>query len=171
MNYEQQISKMSKMVMDILKERNARMATAESCTGGMLASSMVANAGSSEVFEGGIVAYQNRVKHMLLNVSNEILENLKLGPVSPQCALRMCSGALSQFQEATYAVSTTGFAGPGGDDVGKVYIGIAKRGNTPEQIVCHEFHFKGDRDTVRQKAALAALIQLYYFIAFDEEYL
>lgn len=159
-DYESQIKGMSKMVMEALKERGAKMATAESLTGGMLASSIITHPGSSEVIDGGIVAYQDRVKRDILKVPRNILEDPKLGAVSLQCVTFMCHGLLDLYPEITFAVATSGYAGPTGAEVGKVYIAVMERGK-PEDFSVKLFNFAGDRDMVRKQATLFALIRLY----------
>lgn len=158
---QQQIRNMSLLVTDLLRKRNEKLVTAESLTGGMLSSSIVTHPGTSSIMEGGIVAYQDHVKSEFLGVPRSILDDPHQGAVSEACALYMCDGALHQFLKATYAVSTTGFAGPSGYEIGKVFIAIVKRGNAPEQKVCYECHFTGDRDIVRMKTTLTALLRLY----------
>ena len=119
-------------VADILKAArlvNARLATAESCTSGLLAAALTEPPGSSDVFMGGIVAYSNTVKENLLHVPASILA--AHGAVSEAVAAKMARGALIAFPEATLTLSITGIAGPGGGTqdkpVGRVCFGIAKR--------------------------------------------
>jgi len=160
MNYDNQIRSMAKMVMEALKERGVKMATAESLTGGMVASSIIYHPGSSEVIDGGVVAYQDRVKAEILNVPKKILDDPQFSAVSPQCVKAMCQGLLKMFPETTYAVATSGYAGPTGAEVGKVYIAVMERGKAEDYSVS-VFNFSGDRDMVRKQATLTALIRLY----------
>ncbi len=114
----------------VVKELNARhmlLTTAESCTGGMIASAIVNVSGASNVFHQGYITYCDEAKNSILNVPNEILEEYKA--VSPQVACKMALGALS-LAGADIAVSVTGVAGPSMEDgkpVGLVYIGMASK--------------------------------------------
>ena len=133
------------------------MATAESCTGGMVAGRIVSIAGSSAYFQGGVVAYANAVKADMLGVPRVILDNP--GAVSEACARAMAEGARLRLG-AAIAVSTTGIAGPEGGTarkpVGLVYLGVAtERGTTVE-----EHHFAGDRAAVIAAATERALVLL-----------
>lgn len=130
------------------------LATAESCTGGMIGAWITAVAGSSKVYKGGIISYTNEVKTALLGVNAELLE--KEGAVSAPVAEAMASGVRLALN-ADVAISVTGLAGPSGDDrgtpVGTVYIGYAdSRG---AEAIC--FRFDGDREQVRTQAAQEAL--------------
>ncbi|MBE6943236.1 MAG: CinA family protein [Ruminococcaceae bacterium] len=130
------------------------LATAESCTGGMIGQMLTAVPGSSNVYKGGIISYTNEIKHKLLGVDKTLLD--REGAVSAPVAKAMAEGA-RQALNADIAVSVTGLAGPGGNDygnpVGTVYIGYADdRG--AEAV---SFLFSGDRDAVRAQAAEAAL--------------
>ena len=131
------------------------MATAESCTGGMIAAAMTELAGSSDVFERGFITYSNEAKQEMLGVPAEIIQ--QYGAVSPQCAEAMATGAL-QRSRAAIAVSVSGIAGPSGGSkekpVGLVYIGYALE-NTPASHIKCEFH--GDRAKIRSQATRKAL--------------
>lgn len=133
------------------------VATAESCTGGNVAARLTANAGSSDYFLGGIVAYSNQAKATLLHVNRDTLETR--GAVSAECAREMAAGARQAFA-ADFAVSTTGIAGPGGatarKPVGLVYIALA----TADEVTAEEFHFPGGRALVTDAATEAALLML-----------
>ncbi|MEZ4531613.1 MAG: CinA family protein [Thermomicrobiales bacterium] len=130
------------------------IATAESCTGGTVASRIASVSGSSEYFLGGVVSYSNEVKHNVLGVAQSVLD--ERGAVSPECARAMALGA-RRVIGSEIAVSTTGIAGPTGGTprkpVGLVYIGIA----TPTWLEAFEFHFEGDRARVIDQAAFQAL--------------
>ena len=130
------------------------LATAESCTGGGVGASITAVSGSSAVYKGGIVSYQNEIKRDLLGVSEKDL--MELGPVSGPVAEQMAKGARKALQ-ADVAVSVTGLAGPGGDAygnlIGTVYIGYADALGS-----CYDcYHFTGDRESVRTQAIKSAL--------------
>jgi PncC family amidohydrolase len=130
------------------------LATAESCTGGMIGAALTAVPGASRVYKGGVVSYWSEVKEKLLGVSGEDLENL--GPVSMQVAGSMAQGA-RKLLKTDVAVSVTGLAGPDGDEfgrpVGTVFVGFDNGART----VVRQYRFGGDRDAVRRQAAEAAL--------------
>lgn len=149
---------MTKLCCDTLAALAGKtLATAESCTGGLLGASLTAVPGASRVYKGGIISYWSLIKAKLLDVSEDDLQNL--GPVSPEVARQMAEGARNAL-ETDYALSVTGLAGPKGDGfgrpVGTVFIGLAGDSGTEVE----EFHFAGDRDTVRAQAAEAALRML-----------
>ena len=129
------------LVADTMKRHHATLATAESCTGGALASQLTAMAGASEYYRGGVVAYSNEVKECALGVSHQTL--LDHGAVSEETVRQMAEGARSRLG-SDYAVATTGIAGPGGGTpqkpVGTVWIAVASR----QQTVARLLHF-GDR--------------------------
>ena len=130
------------------------LATAESCTGGMIGAALTAVPGASRVYKGGVVSYWSEVKEKLLGVSGEDLENL--GPVSMQVAGSMAQGA-RKLLKTDVAVSVTGLAGPDGDEfgrpVGTVFVGFDNGART----VVRQYRLGGDRDSVRRQAAEAAL--------------
>ena len=130
------------------------LATAESCTGGGIGAALTAVSGASSVYKGGVISYTNEIKHKILGVSEELLE--ESGAVSEQVAGEMASG-VRKLLDADIAVSVTGLAGPGGDDfgnpVGTVYIGYEDQHRA---IVMH-YCFEGDRDSVRVQTIEAAL--------------
>lgn len=113
-------------LIKLLKEKKLKVATAESCTGGGIAKAMTEVAGSSEYFNGGIVAYQNEVKENILGVSHDTIE--KYNVVSEEVVLEMARGAMKVLN-ADCAVATSGIAGPGGGDderpVGTIWIAAA----------------------------------------------
>ncbi len=135
-----------------------KLATAESCTGGLIAATLTEIAGSSDVVERGFVTYSNEAKSELLGVPAELIE--RVGAVSAEVAEAMAKGALDR-SAADVTVSVTGIAGPGGatadKPVGLVFLGVCRRGRQ----ATHERHvFSGDRHAVRQAALLAALALL-----------
>jgi nicotinamide-nucleotide amidase len=134
--------------------RGLTVALAESCTGGLAASTITEVAGSSGYFLGGIVSYSNEAKSALLDVPSSTLE--AHGAVSAQVAKAMAAGALARFG-ASLAASITGVAGPdGGSDekpVGLTYIGLADGSS----VDVRRFTFPGDRASNREAAAGAAL--------------
>jgi nicotinamide-nucleotide amidase len=136
--------------------RGEKIATAESCTGGMVASLLTSIAGSSDVFDCSFVTYSNEAKKRMLGVSQDIIADH--GAVSRECALSMAHGAILQ-SAATLAVSITGIAGPGGGSVAKpvglVYFACLRRNGTTR----HREKRFGDigRDAVRLASVEVAL--------------
>ncbi|MBE6385907.1 MAG: CinA family nicotinamide mononucleotide deamidase-related protein [Lentisphaerae bacterium] len=141
----------------LLKEKNLTLSTAESCTGGMIANSIVEHSGVSSVFAGGAVTYSNALKEKLLSVPGEVLE--KYGAVSEECACAMAKGA-AENMGTTAAVATTGIAGPDGGTpekpVGLVYVAACVNG----EIMVRKLNLRGGRLMIRQRAAAQALILL-----------
>lgn len=145
-----------------LLARGEWLATAESCTGGLIAKLLTDLPGSSGWFERGLVTYSNLAKMELLGVSDAVLA--EHGAVSGECALAMARGVL-RAGPVDWGVAVTGIAGPGGgsDDkpVGTVWIAWSQRGHAPD---AHRFFFEGGRDSVREQTAQAALEGLLYRI-------
>ena len=141
-----------------LKEKGFHVTCAESCTGGMIASTLVNVAGVSEVFEESFVTYANSAKRRLLGVEEGALQ--LYGAVSSQVARQMAEGAAKKAG-AQAAVAVTGIAGPDGGTpekpVGLVYIGCSVAGKT----VVTENRFQGDRMEIRRQTVRAALELLY----------
>ena len=142
------------IVLDAARERRLEIATAESCTGGLVAARLTSVPGSSDVFVGGLVAYDDRVKLDALGVPADVLE--RHGAVSAETAAAMAAGA-RRVLGASVAVSVTGVAGPGGGTeakpVGLVYL----HAETPADSHGVELRLPGDRDAVRRRAAASAL--------------
>ena len=132
----------------------ATLATAESCTGGLLSERLTDVPGSSAYFRGGVVSYSNDLKSAFLDVPAELIE--AKGAVSSEVALAMAEG-VRRLTRSTLGLSVTGIAGPGGGTpakpVGTVHIGLADEAGARER----GFRFPGDRDRIRQQAAQAAL--------------
>jgi nicotinamide-nucleotide amidase len=145
--------------IDANRAAGRRIAVIESCTGGLVAAALTEIAGSSDVFEGGLVTYSNDAKTRLARVSGDVLETF--GAVSVAVAWQMAQGAL-EATGADVAVAITGVAGPGGGSekkpVGTVVFARAERGADPDHIVADTQQF-GDlgRGGVRLQAALCAL--------------
>lgn len=139
----------------LLRGRGQTIATAESCTGGALAAAFTANAGASEYFSGGVVAYSAALKVALLGVSPELIA--EEGVVSAACALAMARGA-RQACGAELALATTGIAGPGGAEPGKpvglVHYALAWPGGELHRQAI----FPGDRAAVIATATASALL-------------
>jgi nicotinamide-nucleotide amidase len=142
------------IVLDLCRARGWTLATAESCTGGLVAARLTSVPGSSEVFLGSVVAYADDVKQRELGVDAETLD--RYGAVSAETAASMASGARTRLQ-ADVGVSVTGIAGPGGGTpekpVGLVYV----HAETPEASRGIEFTYGQDRDSIRRRATVASL--------------
>ena len=146
-------------LLSVCRERGDLIATAESCTGGLLAATMTAIPGCSDCFERGFVTYSNRSKSEMLGVPFWLIE--KHGAVSEDVARAMAGGALIH-SPADLAVAITGIAGPGGGSpakpVGTVVFARAERDADPAKIVADQKLFEEkDRAGVRLQAALCAL--------------
>jgi nicotinamide-nucleotide amidase len=142
------------LVLDLLRERRLTLATAESCTGGMVAARVTDVPGASDVFLGSVIAYANEVKASQLGVPEDVLA--AHGAVSEQAAAAMADGARLRLG-ADVAVAVTGVAGPDGGTeekpVGLVFLHAAG----PTGALKRRLDFPGDRGTIRQRAAVAAL--------------
>ena len=141
-------------LLEVARAKGIVIATAESCTGGMVSAAITDIAGSSAIFDRGFVTYTNDAKMAMLGVSPATLD--AFGAVSEQVAEEMCRGALAH-SNANLAVSLTGIAGPGGSDFkpeGRVCFGITNSTATQTETV--EFGALG-RDNVRQAARDHAL--------------
>jgi PncC family amidohydrolase len=142
------------IVLELCRERGLTLATAESCTGGLVAARLTAVPGSSDVFRGSVVAYADDVKTDELGVPADVLA--AYGAVSAETAAAMAAGVRERLH-ADIGVSDTGVAGPGGGTpqkpVGLVYLHAAG----PEGELAAEFSVPADRETVRARAAVAAL--------------
>ena len=142
----------------LLIEKKLTVTTAESCTGGLIASALVDVAGVSEVYREGYITYSNEAKEKLLGVRKETIEAHT--EVSAETAAEMAEGAAGNAG-ADLALSSTGIAGPGGGSaerpVGLVYLGLYDRG----RIVTERHVFSGDRASVRSQAAAASIRMLY----------
>lgn len=144
----------AELVLDACRAHGLTLATAESCTGGMVAERLTAIAGASDVFVGAVVAYSNEVKMRELGVPSEVLE--RHGAVSAETAAAMAAGARERLR-ADVAVAVTGIAGPDGGTaekpVGLVYLHAI----TPQFERGRELQFPGDRDSIRRRATVTAL--------------
>jgi nicotinamide-nucleotide amidase len=145
---------MAELVAEMLRKRGETLATAESCTGGLIAKIITDMPGSSEYFVGGVVPYSNDAKVNLVKVDEQLL--VDKGAVSAQIAEALAENARELFG-ADYAISTTGIAGPGGGTelkpVGLVYIGYADQSGTTSR----KLKLVGSRERVRERSVLAAL--------------
>jgi nicotinamide-nucleotide amidase len=144
----------AELVLELLRERGLTLATAESCTGGLVGARLTDVAGSSDVFLGGVIPYSNAAKEAQLGVPAAVLD--AYGAVSAEVAAAMAHGARARL-EADVAVAVTGIAGPGGGTaakpVGLVYVHAA--GPMGEREL--RLDFPGDRETIRGRATVAAL--------------
>ncbi len=145
-------------LLDLYRSQGLKIATAESCTGGLIAASLTAVAGSSDVFERGWVTYSNQAKSESLGVPADLIA--QKGAVSLEVAEAMAKGAL-RLSQADVAVSVTGVAGPGGGSeekpVGLVFIGLARKDGWSQVERCV---FPGNRDAVRAHTVARALAHL-----------
>lgn len=146
-------------------QQGVHIATAESCTGGLVAKSLTDVPGSSEVFHGSIVSYSNEIKMHDLGVKQETLD--KYGAVSKQTSIEMAAGARS-ILDVDLAVSTTGIAGPrGGSEekpVGTVWVGVAHKDAESGEVktAARCFNFGGNREQIRTQATSEALTALLH---------
>ena len=138
----------NKIVLKLVKKK-LKISFAESCTGGLLASSITSISGSSKIFNLGLITYSNKAKTNILKVPKKIID--KYGAVSKECCLSMVKN-LSKISKASISVSITGIAGPNGGTklkpVGLVYIGIKKG----KKIIIKENLFKNKNRIAIQKA-------------------
>jgi len=156
--FSEALENQAEQLLALCRGKGLRIATAESCTGGLIAGLLTAVPGSSDVVERGFVTYTNAAKQQMLGVPERLFE--QVGAVSEPVARAMADGALTR-SEADLAVSVTGVAGPGGGTeakpVGLVHMAVAvKVGETR-----HQRHiFEGDRSAVRLASVEAAISML-----------
>lgn len=145
-------------LLALYRARHLRIATAESCTGGMIAAALTDIAGSSDVVERGFVTYSNEAKTEMLGVPAELIA--KFGAVSEQVAREMAAGAL-RHSRADVGVAVTGIAGPGGGSkekpVGLVYLAVSRKGGGTR---CERQVFPGGRAEIRRATVARALVLL-----------
>lgn len=150
---EEQVS-LEMAVVDLLRRNELTISTAESCTGGMVSARLVNVSGASEVFMEGLATYSNEAKERLLGVRGATLS--QYGAVSKETAMEMAAGGAS-MSGTHVCVSITGLAGPGGETdrkpVGLVYMACSLKG----RLTCREYHFKGNRETIREQSTMKAL--------------
>jgi nicotinamide-nucleotide amidase len=152
-------------ILDNLRSHKKFLVIAESLTGGLLTAQFAAVAGASDVLLTGIIAYDTRLKHELLGVSNQLLENQ--GPVDPEVAAQMAEGLRSKIASKTgidadqiVAISTTGVAGPspqGEKPVGELYICVSQASET--KVFAHQL--SGDRAQIQNSAVLLGVGHLW----------
>ena len=141
-----------------LKKRKLKISFAESCTGGMLSSTITSISGSSKIFNLGLVTYSNSSKINILKINKKIIK--KYGAVSPECCEAMVNN-LSKISKAHINVSITGIAGPEGGSkskpVGLVYIGIKKKGSV---TIVYKNNFKSNNRKSIQRSTVNKVINL-----------
>lgn len=152
---------LQELLVKTLIEKGKTVATAESCTGGLISKRLTDVSGVSKVFQCGVCSYANEIKHKVLGVSNETLDNV--GAVSQEVARQMAQG-VRKLAETDYGVSTTGIAGPtGGTEekpVGLVYIAVnSARGTTVVKSFLIE-NEKTTRENIRKNAADLAIFTI-----------
>lgn len=159
-NEQIEIEKLSELVVEKLQEKSLKIATAESCTGGMLSSLITDISGSSSVFDFGVCTYANHIKHKILSVKDETLSTY--GAVSEKTAMEMARGA-RLLSNADIAVSTTGIAGPMGGSqykpVGLVYAGVS----TKDKLLAHKMLLCEGREPQRSRIRQLACASALYF--------
>jgi PncC family amidohydrolase len=150
-------------LVEYLKNKNLTIATAESCTGGLIAKLITDVAGSSIVFLGGIVSYSNEMKSKWLSVRDETL--IKCGAVSEETVSEMLDGIIKETK-AHFGVAVSGIAGPGGGTtdkpVGTVYIGVLFN----KKKVVEKCFFQGTREDVRIQSANKIVEMIQEIISF-----
>jgi len=148
---------LNKKIVLLLKRKKLKIAFAESCTGGMLSSSITSVSGSSKVFTMGLVTYSNQAKISILKIPQKIIK--KYGAVSVQCCLAMVNN-LSKISKSKVCVSITGIAGPKGGSkqkpVGLVYIGI----RVGKKVVVNKCNFKNKGRIFIQKQTVKKTLNL-----------
>ena len=140
-------------VVRLLKKHELTVTTAESCTGGLIAGRLVNVPGASEVFREGFITYSNKAKRKYLDVSKGTLK--KYGAVSEQTAKEMATGGVFA-SDADACIAVTGIAGPDADGekpVGLVYIACYMK----DKVKVEEYHFKGNREKIREQSVVKAL--------------
>ncbi|WP_374763890.1 CinA family protein [Yunchengibacter salinarum] len=157
--FDQEITDLAAEVLDAARRRGWMIATAESCTGGLVSGALTAIAGSSDVLDRGFVTYSNDAKQQMLGVSSESLG--RFGAVSEPVAKEMAYGALSESR-ADITLAITGIAGPGGGSaerpVGLVWFATATQGRTPDGFY-RSYGDKG-RSQVRRLSVVDGLMAL-----------
>jgi len=152
--YGEDEDSLESVVSKLMINKKLNIGVAESCTGGMIASTLISYPGISEVFNEGAVTYSNEAKIRRLGVKEETLE--KFGAISFEVAKEMCEG-IAKTSQSNIGVSTTGIAGPSGGTeekpVGLVYIGVTINNRT----IVEKHIFKGSRERIRRRATLTAI--------------
>ncbi len=154
--YALEYKSLEEVVIEKLRNKSKTMVCAESCTAGMISSTLVNVAGTSSVFLGGFVVYSNDFKSKFLNVDPDLIKNY--GAVSEEVIRAMALGAL-EYTDADIAIAVSGIAGPGGSEFkpqGFTYMGIA----TDEDVFVYNYTFSSDRNTNRRQSTAFILFRL-----------
>ena len=150
---------LNKKIISIIKRKKMKLAVADSCTGGMLSSTITSVSGSSKVFTMGLVTYSNQAKTRILKVPQKIIK--KYGAVSVQCCLAMVNN-LSKISKSKVCVSITGIAGPKGGSkqkpVGLVYIGI----RVGKKVIVNKCNFKNKGRAYIQRQTVKKSLNLLF---------
>lgn len=152
-NHKENAVTIEENVVKLLKDKELVIATAESCTGGLIGATIVNVSGASSVFHEGYITYSNEAKMKLLGVSSQTLDTFKA--VSKETAAEMAAGGASR-SGADVCIAVTGVAGPSVEDdkpVGLVYIGCFYKG----KVTVRQFDFSGDRQQIRNASVNEAL--------------
>ena len=148
---------LNKKIISLIKRKRMKLAIAESCTGGILSSSITSVSGSSKIFTMGLVTYSNKAKTSILKVPQKLIK--KNGAVSVQCCLAMVNN-LSKISKSKICVSITGIAGPKGGSkqkpVGLVYIGI----RVGKRVIVNKCNFKNKGRTYIQRQTVKKSLHL-----------
>jgi len=149
------------LLQNLLRDNKKTITTAESCTGGLVASMITEVSGSSDIFNGAIVSYSNKIKSQELKVKESTLE--EHGAVSIEVVNEMLEGVIKKF-DANYAIAISGIAGPNGGTknkpVGTVVIGVCDENLVKDIEVCH---FEGSRKEVQNQSAKYSLKKILKF--------
>ena len=139
---------------DLCAEKNMSIATAESCTAGLLASKITSISGASSFFKGGIISYQNDVKINILEVSKSLIK--EKSEVCSEVVEQMAEGVRNKFS-ADFSIATSGYAGPTGgsefNPVGTIFLAISSK----EKTISKRFVFAGDRESVVSQAVISGV--------------
>ena len=150
---------LNKKIISLIKKKKMKLAIAESCTGGMMSSTITSVSGSSKVFTMGLVTYSNQAKTSILKVPQKIIK--KYGSVSAQCCLAMVNN-LSKISKSKLCVSITGIAGPKGGSkqkpVGLVYIGV----KIGKKVILNKCNFKNKGRVFIQKQTVKKSLNLLF---------
>lgn len=170
---EAEISQMARYIVEKCSQRGVKIATAESCTGGIISAAITAISGSSAVIELGVCSYSNRIKQKILGVSEKTLA--AYSEYSTQCAEEMALGAM-RLANADYGVSTTGVAGPSGGTaqhpVGEVCIAVCSKNGVYSKRFVFDKPIDGapsQRDDIRMQATRKAIMLLNITIMTEQE--
>ena len=164
--FPDRIRNLALLIMDEAMERRVKIVTAESCTGGLLASLITHHSGSSKYYMGGVSSYSNYAKHRVLHVNDDTLKSF--GAVSEETAKEMAEGVLKVFN-VDYGISVTGVAGPSGGSaekpVGTIFVGISG----PTGTYTRKFQLDGDRLANRSHISYLALEEIFQYTSKNTE--